>query len=142
MAVSLRVGKKGDQVGQILRRELFVESRRHYRDSARAHLLDLIARHADRFRRTGHEHHFVRRARPFQSIIDLAALRHDLDWLVTADETCAGKQDRFEQVSLGTDGADFGQVGANTSPLVSKLMTRDACCLRLVEHALALSGAI
>src|SRR5580704_13040610 len=100
---SLRVGEEGDQVGQVLLSELFIEPGRHHRYGAGAHLFDLIAWNADRFRSAGHQHHFVRSAGPFQAVKDFAGFGHDLDWLITADETRAGKQDGFKQITLGAN---------------------------------------
>src|ERR1700733_5716979 len=119
-----RVGQKGDQVGQVLLRELLIETGRHHRYGARPHLFDLVAGHADGFGRARHENDLAARIIAHQAVVRLARLRHDLGRLKAPHKARARIENGFEQVSLGSNLADVSEVGADVAPLVAELVAR------------------
>ena len=72
-----------------------------------------------------------------QAVVDLAVVRGDDDRLVAADEAGAGEDDRLEQVALGADLADPGQVGADVAAEVADGVAGEAGGLLAVEDGLA-----
>ena len=72
-----------------------------------------------------------------QAVIDLAVLRGHGDRLEAAHQAGAGEDDGLEQVALGANRADLGQIGADVSAAIADGMARVAGGFFAVEDKLA-----
>ena len=86
---------------------------------------------------TGREDDLVGGVLAEKAVEDLAVLGRDDDRLEAPHEAGAGEEDRLEQVALGADLADLGQVGADLAAEVADRVAGDAGRLGAVEDRLA-----
>src|SRR5207237_8943317 len=88
--------QKGNQIRQLACRQLLIQSRRHDGDFARLNLVDIVAGNGHFLIQAEREDEFGRRFFADEAVVYLVVLGRDEDRLVTANQTGAGEDDRFE----------------------------------------------
>ena len=125
------------QVGQILDGQLLIKPLGHDRHWAGAKLLEIGARDHDLPIGAGDEHDAFRIVAAKKAIVAFSGVRERDIRFKALREAGAGEDDGFEQVALGADLADAGEVGPDLAADVADGVTGDAGGFRAVEDRLA-----
>lgn len=135
--ILLRGAQEGDEVGEILRRELLFESGGHDGDRSGADLFDFVTRDAYFFEGVDFEDHFLGTVGFEDPAVDLAGGGGDGDGFVAADETGTGEDDRFEEIAFVADLSDASEVGADISSAIADGVAGEAGGFGAVEDSMS-----
>lgn len=131
------VAKEGEEVGEFLTGELFVQAGGHGAEGGGLEVSDLFAGDAGFGAWTGGEDDFGGGVASEDSGDVVAVGGGDGPGFIGADEGGGGEDDGFEQVAIGANGADGGEVGAEVAAKITDAMTRGTGGAFAVEEGLA-----